>query len=553
MAKSENQKLKLLVLKDYFEWETDRDHPVTVKDIISHLSRHDIAAERKSIYSDIEALNEYFRKSAKNKEIVTVKKNRECGYYLNESRFSDSELSMIGNAVSSAKFLSETKVKNLLEKISLFGTRHQESNLKRKITVKGRVRTTQEGNLDNLNQLTNAINSNRQISFSYYSWTEAKKLELREDGKKTAVSPWHLVWDNEYYYLVAYDGIQKGTRHYRIDKMKDIRILSAPREGGEELSEEKDYMFSNRYFGMYHGTLTKVTFLCTRGMLNVLLDRFGTEVFIFPSKEAPGKYEVKTEVSVSKMFLGWVMGLGSGIRIISPQSVVDKVAALAAENVRDSARSENGVALRPVKNIIFDIGNVLVDFRYMDYMRNDLGFPEEIVNFFGEKIVLSKEWLLMDEGARTEEENCKRWKEQYPDKAKYFDRFFKDARELVRTYPDSVNWIKSYKDRGYGIYLLTNYPEMLFNLHRQETFTFMNLVDGYICSAEVKQVKPNPEIYRTLFDKYQLNASECVFVDDNRKNIDGAEQVGMHGILAEKRAEARDELEGFLLANGAYH
>ena len=550
MAKSPNQKLKMLVLKEFFERYTDKNHPKSMEEIISFLAGYDIEAERKSIYDDIDALNEFYFRTTK-LHVTHCKKGRQYLYYLEKRYFNDSELTTIVNAVASAKFLTERKVEELMKKLARFETVYQEKNIAAKITVKGRVRSTEEGTLENINTINRAIRGDRQISFSYMQWNEEKKLVLRKDGEKTGISPWQLVWDNEYYYLVAYDPAKKDSRHYRVDKMRKVTVLPEKREGAELLSGKKDFMYSNSFFGMYHGKLENITFLCEKDMLNVLLDRFGTGITVRKSYREPGKFEVRAEVCVSKNFLGWVTGLGNGIRILSPQSAVDRMASLSASVLRQSRRGEENGS-HPIRNLVFDVGNVLVDFRYMAYME-ELGFSLEERAFFAENIVLSPDWLKMDSGERTEEENIALWKERYPEKTELFDRFFENPAELVRPYPDTAGLLADYKKMGYRIFLLTNYPPGMFRLHSERSFDFMDSVDGFVCSAFEKEVKPEPEIYKTLLERYGLVPEECVFLDDREENVLGAETVGIHGISAKNRREGLWELESFLSANGRFH
>ncbi len=538
MAKSENQKMKLLLLKDYFEQYTDPKNLVSMEDIISFLSKNNILAERKAIYSDISVLKEY------GLDIQTKKEGKKYYYFLAKRDFAPTEVSMIANAVASAKFLDEKKAQTLVKKITkLAGKRGEKVN--QNVAVRGRVRTSNNEVMKNIQAIQRAMTKQTQISFDYMQWNENKEIVRRDDGIKTGISPWQLVWDNENYYLVAWDGNKKGTRFYRVDKMANIVPVEQKREGSEELENVDAATYSNQYFGMFHGETETVTLSCNISMVNVMLDHFGKDTTSVLPDVKKGRYRVRFKVVVSKNFLGWLLGLGDGFEIISPQSVKDQMTALCAAMIEKTSRRE-------IKNLVFDIGSVLVDFRYRDYMK-DKGFPEEIIDFFDGNIVLSPLWLTLDSAENTQSQVIEKWKEQYPDMAKWIELFFTDAKEMVAPYADTYEWLSSYKKMGYRIFLLTNYPDELFDLHKEHTFSFMDLVDGYIVSAKVKACKPQDEIYDTLFRTYQLKANECVFLDDREENVKGADRNGMYGISCKDRAKGKADLERFLAYNGYFH
>ncbi len=199
-----------------------------------------------------------------------------------------------------------------------------------------------------------------------------------------------------------------------------------------------------------------------------------------------------------------------------------------------------------IKNIVFDIGNVLAKFRWEDYIRYDLGYSEEIVKTFGERFIVHPLWDEFDLGVRDTEEIIADMKATVPEYPEEVNAFFDGLVDIIGTYPYSRRWILELKERGYHVYLLSNYPSSTFLLHQKERFDFTDVVDGMVISAFEKIAKPDPKIYRLLMDRYQLNAEECVFLDDRQVNIDAAVAIGMQGILFTEYEEARMQLEQIL-------
>ena len=190
----------------------------------------------------------------------------------------------------------------------------------------GRVKTMNESIYYNIDKLHSAIGEGKQIRFQYFQWTVEKKEALRRDGGWYCVSPWHLRWDDENYYLIAYDAEADRVKHYRVDKMKRITLLEAPRLGQERMARFDPAVYTRRLFGMYGGQPVRVTLEGENEMVGVLIDRFGKEVPVLPVDGA--RFQAFVDVAVSPQFLGWVAGLGGGLRIVSPEPVVQKMQAL---------------------------------------------------------------------------------------------------------------------------------------------------------------------------------------------------------------------------------
>ena len=168
-----------------------------------------------------------------------------------------------------------------------------------------------------------AILENKKISFEYMKWNVSKKMEKRKEGLYK-VSPWALTWDDENYYLIAFDEEAGKIKHYRVDKMKSIKIVEEKREGRAEFREFNLAEYAKMSFGMYGGEKTHVVIAFKEEMVGVLLDRFGTGIPIKKAKKA-GWYETDVEVAVSDQFLGWIFALGDGVKITEPSRVVKQM------------------------------------------------------------------------------------------------------------------------------------------------------------------------------------------------------------------------------------
>ena len=186
-----------------------------------------------------------------------------------------------------------------------------------------------------------------------------------------------------------------------------------------------------------------------------------------------------------------------------------------------------------IKNIVFDVGGVLVDFCYMEYMRK-LGFSEEMCREFEKDIIYSELWNDMDRGDLMLEEAGikfkKRLREMYKPCDDEVDLFIENIKDIVKEYPYSKGLLQSLKDAGYGVYILSNYPRDLADMHWKD-FKFLPVADGYIISAYERIVKPDDKIYRLLTEKFGIDLTESVFIDDRQINIDAANALGMKGIL----------------------
>lgn len=317
MAAGDNQKGKMLYLVKILAEETDENHALTLPEITERLNACGVNAERRTLYRDIEFLEHY------GLDIIREQTKDSFYYRLGRRDFELSELKLLVDAVQSSKFITAKKSRELIKKLGGLASRHDAGRLRRQVVIAGRVKTENESIYYNVDLIHEAINAGRQIRFHYYQWNARKKKELRKNGALYSVSPWCLMWDDENYYMVAYDAEETMIRHYRVDKMLDISVSEEARVGEQAFRDFDVARYSKQLFGMFSGDEVRVTLRCENRFAGVFIDRFGTEVFMAPDGE--DHFTVVVEVALSNQFLGWVFSLGGGVQVIGPDSVVQRM------------------------------------------------------------------------------------------------------------------------------------------------------------------------------------------------------------------------------------
>lgn len=182
-----------------------------------------------------------------------------------------------------------------------------------------------------------------------------------------------------------------------------------------------------------------------------------------------------------------------------------------------------------MKNIVFDVGMVLVNFRWHDYMK-DLGFPEDRIQELAENMVFSEYWHELDLGTKREEDAPAYFIGKMPQYEKEIRLFWQRIDEIALEYPYDKPMIRALKEQGYRVYLLSNYPLHMAEVHWSR-FSFLQDLDGYIISAREGVTKPDPAIYRILETRYGLDLRECLFIDDRKENTDAAVNLHMDGYV----------------------
>lgn len=196
---------------------------------------------------------------------------------------------------------------------------------------------------------------------------------------------------------------------------------------------------------------------------------------------------------------------------------------------------------RRIKNVIFDVGNVLVDYDWKTYLKG-FHFPEEEEKKLAKEIFQSDIWNERDKGLYDEEEYIRRFIEKAPEYKKDIRRVLRETPKTIGTKDYAQTWVQYLKKRGYRLYILSNYSEYM--LERTKTkMNFLKYMDGTVFSCDVKEVKPEPAIYKILLEDYGLKPEECVFIDDREENCRGARKLGMHAVRFHDFKQAAADLE----------
>ena len=315
MAKSSNQKAKLLHLSRILLRQTDEDHPITVPQIIEELAKYDIKAERKSIYDDLEVLSQFGLD-------VQCRKGRSPGWFIGDRDFQLPELKLLMDAVQSSRFITQRKSDSLIRKLESLASVHQARQLQRQVYVSGRIKVMNESIYYNVDKLHTALAAQKSITFKYFDYDIRRQKVLRRDGRRYTVSPYGLIWNSEFYYLVAFDHANRDMRHYRVDKITELVVTGLPREGGDLYPNFQLAQYGQKHFGMYTGKEMTVTLRGQRSMAGVVWDRFGQDVILVPDGEE--HFTVTLPVVLSPQFFGWLFGLDGGITITAPQEAVEE-------------------------------------------------------------------------------------------------------------------------------------------------------------------------------------------------------------------------------------
>ena len=317
MPKGMNQKFKLYRLAEIMLELTDEEHYITMPEILTALEQYEIHADRKTIYNDLRDL-----------EVLGIEVEGEAvgkgyHYHVVNRPFELPELKLLVDAIQSSKFITERKTNTLIKKLEKLLSKYEAMQLQRQVFVTGRIKTMNESIYYTVDAIHNAISENRKIYFHYFQWNVKKEMELRRGGEYYHISPWGLSWDDENYYLIGYDSETEQIKHYRVDKMLHIQMSEEKREGKEHFKKLDLAEYAKKSFGMFRGEEYQVKLRVENPLAGVIIDRFGKDVMMIPVDEE--HFTVNVNVHVSKQFLAWVISIGEGIEILSPEEVVQNM------------------------------------------------------------------------------------------------------------------------------------------------------------------------------------------------------------------------------------
>ena len=249
-------------------------------------------------------------------------------YFVGNRDFELAELKLLVDAIQSSKFITHSKSLKLIGKLEGLVSENQGKELNREVYVTNRVKTLNEQIYYNVDFLHNAISQNKKVRCKYTEWrvnfgSQQKIVRApRRDGADYIVSPWALCWDDENYYLVAFDSEADKIKHYRVDKMEKISLTNENRDGAELFGEFNLARYAKSVFSMFGGEECSVKLSVDNKLIGVIVDRFGSDTYIV--KESDERFCVTVRVVLSSQFYAWLFGLGKGVKILTPKRAVDE-------------------------------------------------------------------------------------------------------------------------------------------------------------------------------------------------------------------------------------
>lgn len=315
----------LCLLKILYE-KTDEDHPLSTNELIALMeSEYGLYAYRTTIAADVEQLKKF------GMDIRTIKMASNQ-YYIGNRRFSLFELKLLIDAVESSKFITEGKSKELVGKLIALASENKAFELKRNLCIEGRIKPSNEQIYYIVDALNDAINQGKKVSFQYFQYNVKKEQKLRHDGEIYIFSPYTLVWNGDYYYVIGFSDKHQSIGSFRVD-----RIFNQPkilRENAVPCPKDFDEAkYVKTMFRMYNKEPQMVELICDNDLMDAIIDKFGCDVKTYAYSMSAFKVEI--ELAASHVFYAWVFGFGGKVKILGPKNVKDEYAGMVKSAARD--------------------------------------------------------------------------------------------------------------------------------------------------------------------------------------------------------------------------
>lgn len=301
---------RILALLQYLYKYTDEEHAVTTNELIEILSQAGYSANRKTVKDDIDIISEA------GFDVITIKSSSNA-FFWGSRTFELPELKLLVDAVSSSRFISNKKSEQLIDKLATLTSEQLSQQLIQRIYTKERIKTNNNQLYYVIDKITDAIQSGRKVQFRYTEYNADKEKVLRNDGELYINSPYALLWNEDYYYMIGYSEKREKVVTFRVDRMIEPKILNE--DAYPEPAEFHITDFIRKVFEMFDGEEETVTLECENALMNTIVDRFGEEVETKRISES--KFEAKVSVSASKTFYGWVFQFGGQIKITRPEHI----------------------------------------------------------------------------------------------------------------------------------------------------------------------------------------------------------------------------------------
>ena len=304
------KKQSLLALLEILKKYSDENHPLSIKDIQTYLlNEYDIELDRRTLYTSMETLRDF------GYEISEYDGN---GYYLMERQFEKAEILLLCNAIHASHFISSKQSDDLIKKLLNTQSKYDQKDFKDKVYMANPLKTSNKQLLFNIEVVSQAIKENRNISFSYLKYDMKKQLvERRPEPYK--VEPRYIVYSDSRPYLIVTSLNHEDFIHYRLDRMKEVKILN---EKSRVLPKSSDpYEYARNKLFMYTGDIQVMTFKCKNIILDHMIDIFGPDLLLIPNKDDTFTIKVKTSVQGALYLAGQFM---ENITIIEPENVKEE-------------------------------------------------------------------------------------------------------------------------------------------------------------------------------------------------------------------------------------
>lgn len=314
-------KLRTFYVAKILYEQTDEEHYLTIAQILDQLkNEYGILTSRGTVSDDIKVLQAFGVE-------IEVEQSTQNRYYLIGRRFDLPELKVLIDAVESARFIPKEKSSALVAKLSLLASPFETPRLIRNVDVENRIKADNEKIYYIMEALNDAINDKKKVSFQYFTYNRNKERAAKHDGEVYVFSPYKMIWNGDYYYVVGYSEKHSSIGSFRVD-----RIVTTPQILIEEQHEPpRDFdlnVYLNSMFRMYNGERKQVELICDNDLMDAIIDKFGKDVDVSAYDEE--SFNVVVTTSVGNVFYSWIFGFGGRVTINSPEDVKSKYAKMVA-------------------------------------------------------------------------------------------------------------------------------------------------------------------------------------------------------------------------------
>lgn len=316
----QSSKLKTLLIYQLLEIYSDEENPLSSTELIDMLAERGIKSERKSIYADIEALNEI------GCDIISVKSPKR-GFFMATRKFEIPEVMLLIDAVSSAGFITPKKTASLIEKLKSLVSVEQAKSLVSQVYVDApSTKCDNEEIYITIDHLHGAIKNKKKVKFLYRRRSIDVQNKKKHTEKTFTVSPYGLIWKDDHYYLICNNNKYDNLMNLRIDRIKKLRILDDEARPVSEVSPYEQFDtddYSSKMFNMFSGEECDVTIRYTLKLQEEMMDRFGASINLDAYDTAHIESTVKA--TLSDGLVSWIMQYGADVQVLEPQELIDKI------------------------------------------------------------------------------------------------------------------------------------------------------------------------------------------------------------------------------------